>query len=237
MSAMTAVRERPILFSANMVRAILAGRKSQTRRVILPQPVGAPGKNFCHEPSDPFLSDDGVWRFMCGEVSYDHNDVRCPFGQPGDRLWVRETFGLGQSIHHSRGGTIYRADVGEPGILHGHQMDAYGREFKGERRWRPSIHMPRWASRITLEIRDVRVERVQEIAEADAIAEGLKPLAGHRTTVQDRDGSPLGAHENADYPARERFHDFWDSLNAKRGYGWDSNPWVWVVDFSRVETA
>lgn len=167
-------RERPILFSAEMVRAILDGRKTQTRRVLSPQPF--PPLSGKYPPSDPFLCDDGVWRFMCGQVCYDHNDIRCPFGLVGDRLWVRETFIVGYPSgvagawsvivpsgvrHQQERRAFYRADGNDP-------------PDEAQRPWRSPIHMPRWASRIALEITAVRVQPVQDIGGLDAIAEGIE---------------------------------------------------------------
>ena len=135
--------------------------------------------------------------------------IRCPYGQPGDRLWVRETwaaFGV-REIPKERGChvVIYRED--EEPVQH-----AYG--------WRPSIHMPRWASRITLEVTDVRVERVQDITLDDVNAEGVSES---RTTFID------------EHNARGHFADTWNNLNAKRGFSWDSNPWVWCVTFKQLK--
>lgn len=167
------MKERPILFNGEMVRAILAGQKTQTRRI--------PSKT----------QQDALF---------------CPYGHPGDRLWVKETFAYAQD-----GTVVYRASmVGSP-------WDAITRRAIT---WHPSIHMPRWASRITLEITDVHVERVQDIHEEDAIAEGIDPrklsyLSGERAVT--------------------KFSVLWNSIYAADGLGWDVNPWVWVVTFKRVE--
>ena len=130
----------------------------------------------------------------------------CPYGVPGDRLWVRETF-YSNGMCKNTMSCHYRA--------------TYNGLFTPDTvpwKWTPSIFMPRWASRITLEITGVRVERVQDISEEDARAEGIPDeyRAGHRIYY------------------RPRFKTLWDSINAKRGFGWDSNPWVWVVEFKRV---
>ena len=176
------MKERPILMNTENVKAILADRKSQTRRVIKPQPE--------------LRVSDEQYKANMTKLIY-----LCPYGQVGDRLWVRETF-----CEHTTGGVIYRADE-KPleGIYSYHT-------------WRPSIHMPRWASRITLEITEVRVERVQEITEEDAKTEGVNEIS-----LIDRDGY------------YSSFADLWDSINAKRGYGWDTNPWVWVISFDKVK--
>lgn len=169
--------ERPILFSGEMVRAILEGRKTQTRRVMKPQPDT---------------------EFPC---VYDRE---CLYGIPGDRLWVREAFSI---YDHPEGPVcFYKAD---------HPQDEY-------LKWRPSIHMPRWVSKILLEITDIRVERLKDISEEDAKAEGVV----------------IGVEEfkvtGTDRPYKLAYSLLWDLINAKRGFGWDVNPWVWVIEFKRV---
>jgi len=215
------MRERPILFSTEMVKAILESRKTQTRRVI---------KNYTYE--------DNL-----------NSDVRCPYGQVGDRLWVRETFVLESDEEYQDESfyylvtdrpikTIpeegeygsyhliphYRATEPEPNIVTDKQDDEFTR-------WRPSIFMPRWASRITLEITDIRVQRVQEISQSDAIAEGLIFMGG---MADNWDEAPwcasLKDQEPMKYPSAA-YGRLWDSINAKRGYGWDKNPWVWAISF------
>lgn len=184
--------EKPILFSGEMINAILAGNKTVTRRVVKPQPESF--VNCAH----PWV--DGRWEFGqshddgSGEMVGDA--VACPYGAQGDKLWVRETFAV-----HNIGGenhVVYRADSG---------TDGDGAP------WKPSIFMPRWASRITLEVVSVRVERLQDISEEDAKAEGVTGWHG---------------------VCRPEFHMLWDKINEGRGYSWDSNPWVWVVEFKRM---
>lgn len=172
--------ERPIIFSGPMVRGIIEGRKTQTRRVIR----GSSGA------ADIYAGErDGLWvvqRF--GDAA--QAVIRCPYGCPGDRLWVRETVGLTGT------GLVYRAD-NEVHINH----------------WIPAIHMPRTASRITLEILSISVGRVQDISYEEAWREGVFPESGDAVAA---------------------FADLWDRINGKRGYGWDANPWVWVVEFCRA---
>lgn len=204
------MKERPILFSAPMVRAILEGRKTQTRRVVKPQPHSA------HYPQHAEARGAGwVWMAHDDRPTYTFatGDFRCPYGQPGERLWVRETWAKADSSLIDE--TFYRADG---------EVDGRQRAFsyvKREPRWRPSIHMPRWASRIDLEVTGVRVERLQDISEADAIAEGVEP---YRLPV---------------HPVREAlrhvdgFSVLWESINGPGS--WDANPWVWVVEFRRVK--
>jgi len=183
------VKERPILFSAPMVRALLAGTKTQTRRAIK-VPSVAPWTQ--HE--------DGYWSGAGTGL------IRCPYGQPGDRLWVRETWC--DDWKESRG-IVYRADG-----------DLVAEMFDAGCTWRPSIHMPRELSRITLEITDVRVERLQEISEADAKAEGVyPPPAG-----TDDDGAHFDAGSY-----RDGFRSIWESIHGPGA--WDANPWVWVLEF------
>lgn len=192
------MRERPILFSGPMVRAIIEGRKTVTRRVVKPQPdfLGS-----MTAPNTPFKTlGAGL-----------HGQIVCPYGQPGDRLWVRETFAVYgdekmAAIH-------YRAD--RP-----HHVGQKGMGYK------PSIHMPRWACRILLEITAVRVERLQEISEAQARAEGVQ---------QDSDGwfDYQAPSTQCCTSAVESFRTLWSSINGTES--WTANPWVWVVEFKRVE--
>lgn len=185
------MKGRPILFSAPMVRAILAGTKTQTRRV---------AKGLALE----WLSEGFTPEFVA-----DYQNRLCPYGQPGDRLWVRETWALAFEsavIPHPEA-VIYRADEGNA-------------DWGG--RWKPSIHMPRWASRITLEIVSVRVERLQDISGTDCLAEGVGAPVGSELSY----GSVTDAWNKREY-AR-----LWESINGPGS--WDANPWVWVVEFKRV---
>lgn len=197
------MRERPIIFSAPMVRAILEGRKTQTRRIVKPQPW----------PGIPFIGIDGTvatWRRDYGDDTSMMSLVRLSHGQPGDRLWVKETWANRDSDGDAIT-PIYRADGEE-------YEDGDGCGFVP--RWRPSIHMPRSASRIDLEITGVRVERLRDISNEDARAEG----------VSEWDGDAPGDYRGA-------YRELWDALYAGRGYGWDDNPWVFVYDFERIEEA
>lgn len=203
------MRERPILMCGEMVRAILEGRKTQTRRVC------------------KFLSDSESWsKQMDFERKLGDSPTlkilleQCPYGTVGDRLWVREKFMCAEECGHG---------VGVPRLFY--TADKPASDPRGGKVWcgpdmtwgiHPSIHMPRWASRITLEITGVRVERVQEITEADAEAEGVQFMRD----IPDADET---------LTARTLYEILWDSINAKRGYGWDKNPWVWVVVFAACE--
>jgi hypothetical protein len=193
-----------------MVRAILDGRKTKTRRVMKPQPNPIP--RGAAKPGEVYTSgwfeESNVPRYVLD---------RCPYGKPGDRLYVRETWRPESwSATEDWGWVEYpdgsKIEVENTGKLF-NQVFPHGRDVK---RWRPSIHMPRWASRITLEITDIRVERLNEISEEDAIAEGI--------TKQDAeyhwyDGpQPVWA-----------FKTLWESIHGPGS--WDANPWVWVVEF------
>jgi hypothetical protein len=219
------VRERPILFSGPMVRAILDGTKTQTRRVILPSPLyhSDPVGWVWDRKGRGMVKPEGAYLDPPYGFTQSHWAVLCPFGHPDDRLWVRETWAA----------PFRRPGASDPEFCY--QADlAPGQQYLGVDRWRPSIHMPRRASRISLELTGVRVERVQDICEADAIAEGIEPvvaMGAHRTFVNYAPGLP------AHLLARDSYRTLWDSLNAARGYGWDANPWVWVLEFRTVRPA
>lgn len=233
------MRERPILFSAPMVRAILAGTKTQTRRVVKRIPWRA-GVNPDFSQARPFHN-AGEWRIAGSEEMT--SGFRCPYGQPGDRLWVRETWAV----------RLYASDPPQEGCGDWHvyyEADGFhelrpeagavkiGRGAVG--RLRPSIHMPRWASRITLEVTGVRVERLHDITEADAIAEGVDPSPGIRGDDDLMVQQVMSAHSDMDKPMMPapvaRYVLLWDSINGKQPgvTNWNANPWVWVIEFRRV---
>jgi len=215
--------ERPILFSAPMVRALLAGTKTQTRRVVKPQFAAdaEPAEmGATNERGHQISGHSGVW--WCDAEGNPEKSVRCPYGQPGDRLWVRETF----QRFTDDGEIIYKAD---PAAFKA--MNELKRDGCLEARWRPSIHMPRWASRILLEVTAVRVERLQDISRGDAMAEGIQPLIGsdgpNYWTVCVND-------VNINAPtAQDCFGMLWGYINGADS--WAANPWVWVVEFKRVQ--
>ncbi len=205
--------ERPILFSAPMIRAILAGTKTQTRRAVKPQ------------PEHP---DVGKWLMLMlddeGEDLYLHGGallpraIRCPYGKAGDRLWVRETF------MHAPADYCWQASVSVPSrpAVTTYRADVPGNS--GGQGWSPSMHMPRWASRITLEITGVRVERLQDISEADAMAEGVVECSNG---VFDGGGPAMGP------TAQHAYFRLWESIYGPDS--WAENPFVWRIAFQRVE--
>ena len=234
------MKERPILFSGPMVRAILDGRKTQTRRIVKPQP------EVMYEYKDRPEILEFLHPVTSGTYSRESfAESCCKFGVVGDRLWVRETFA---SISQPR--IAYKADgfagaITDDGdgnklvLHHGHILEAPGYPFGLKTittiglklyggRWKPSIHMPRWASRITLEITGVRVERLQDISEDDAIAEGVE--GGCLTCGENCMKTGGCGYCNPEY--RDSFIGLWHQINGPDS--WDSNPWVWAVAFKRV---
>jgi hypothetical protein len=208
-----------------MVRAILDGRKTMTRRIVR----GASGAFWDHAGWYPMVTASGiVWRTHDGALE-SSMPVRCPYGQPGDRLWVRESFNIGKPLRDCEGITddelLWKGPLPSKDPRGQHFFDDWCVGYAadgGETPWRPSIHMPRWASRITLEVTGVRVERLQDISEDDAEAEG--GLAGYRTPPNPERGPSGGIMQV------RRFATLWDTINADRA-PWASNPWVWVVSF------
>lgn len=214
------MKERPILFKAPMVRAILDGRKSQTRRVVNPQPV-------MYEPhQDQGLSDCIL------------DSLKCPFGEIGDRLWVRE--GWAPAFSEDGPMICYSADDGRRYLMdedefleedgsfdyqnesvkkYSFSIWAGDLESGSTKGYKSAIHMPRWASRIDLEITGIRVERLQGISEADAKAEGAP--------------DPLNVMDIYEGRNVRWFFDLWKSINGPES--WDANPWVWVIEFERIK--
>ena len=190
--------ERAILFSGEMVRAILDGRKTQTRRLV----KGVNNANCLP-----------LRRGVTTHVLDAPKHGLCPHGQPGDRLWCKEAWATDRWYDLLRPSEVPRATG-----LYYRESPVHGRG-----RFRSSIHMPRWASRLLLEVTEVRVERLQEISEGDAIAEGWP-----------KQGNP-GAHTGGNGGPFDWFRLLWNGINAKRGHPWESNPWVWRISFTRVE--
>jgi len=207
------MKSRPILFSGPMVRALLDGSKTQTRRVVKPQfahdaipcEMGA-----TNEHGHQITGHSGMW--WCEADCNQEKAVRCPYGQAGDQLWVRETWartvvGAGTAMVVYREGDN-RTDYGGP--------------------WKPGIHMFQRDSRITLEIKGVRVERLQDISKADAIAEGC--TQNHNGYYWGGPHPVSGLKQMA--TAKSAYQDLWESINSPGS--WNSNPWVWVIEFKRV---
>jgi len=200
-------KERPILFSGPMVRSIIDGRKTQTRRVVKPQP-------FEHG-RDGLVSAGWGWSIgqKCKLQAWKVDEIGsamvkyCPHGKPGDRLWVREAFRLAPL------GNGPRDEFGRPAVTHFRSTDSH---LFPDVKWKRSIHMPRWASRITLEIIAVRVERLNDISRGDAMAEGCP-------------------HSNLAYGQNpcDWFYELWESINGPES--WAANPWVWVIEFRKTE--
>ncbi len=207
--------ERPILMSGPLVRSTLKDRKTQTRRVLRLQPDRW---EAARDESAIVACSDGVWVLTVGGVVR-QSLGKCPYGAPGDRLWVREAW-AGDSMC----GYVYRADHPGADLARG-ELDDGEQEIRA---WRPSIHMPRWASRLTLEVTGVRVERLRAITQADAVAEGMP---------DSRDLWCMPASSLSDTSLagpRAAFATVWDSLKPKPGAAWADNPWVWVIEFRRA---
>lgn len=223
----TEPKERPILFSGPMVRAILEGRKTQTRRVVK-------------------LTDTGRVKAPCAFRNWHLDDpnavLACPYGEPSDRLWVRETWGI-----YDGEGMPFGYPSGIPKELPEEYHVSYpaddadgviGEVFK----WRPSIHMPRWASRILLEVVSVRVERLQEISEEDAEAEGVEAQTweptgklGYKNYTPELEKHGFNREACMTPLAKDSYFTLWEAINGKGS--WDDNPWVWVVEFKRLEVS
>ncbi len=240
MSTDTMTKTRPILFTGAMVRALLAGTKTQTRRLVKPQPV--PAKDAFWERMVGQLYDtDWVWHRSPGCSTISNSPTGpdgyarefCPYGVPGDRLWVRETWAPeapGLLSDGLTGRFMYRADASD------------FTDPPKDGRWRPSIHMPREVSRLTLEITGVRVQRLHDITNADARAEGLSVASKDNGTtwkygIADRDGLPGNDDDGWHWASwfTNPIHAYaalWETIN---GVGsWDANPWLWAINFRRL---
>lgn len=206
------VRERPILFTEPMVRAVLEGRKTVTRRAIKPQP------DFLGSMADPTTPFKTLGAGL-------HGQIVCPYGQLGDRLWVREAWAADAQVD-----AVAPRDLshGEPILfLADGAARQTGCSMITPGKTRPSIHMPRWVSRILLEITSVRVERLQDISEAQAVAEGAHPEPCDHVR---QSCSDIGCWGDT---AKGAFGYLWESINGAGS--WTANPWVWVIAFRRVQ--
>jgi len=216
------IKERPIIFSGEMVKAILDGRKTQTRRVTKPQPeeVGDNGGKLLRVVPTTLLGPG--W-----DAQYELDNPRwlckCPYGQPGDVLWLRESFSFRDY------GSIASPDVDKTEIWYWADGDV---SYGNWTRPKPSIHMPRWASRILLDVVSVGVERVQDITEEDVVAEGA--IDDDWLTWREDCANIAPAGSSIETP-RDVFEVLWNKINAKRGFGWAVNPFVWRVEFRRAK--
>lgn len=260
------MKEHPIIFSTEMVRAILEGRKTQTRRIVKPQP-------------EQWVSQAGYsWFTPKGEISFRGDTANGPAEysiplryQRGDRLWVRETWQLLMPcvVSFGPGEDDWDWESEEADAIYAEKPEIGTLCYKADdpnacKWWRPSIHMPSWASRITLEVTSVRIERLQDISEDDAKAEGVDWLFseedcrhvvgiigtrpedhGYRNYLWHGDFGQygMGSKQSDSWPyqysgykdAIGSFSSLWEKINAKRGYSWDDNPWVWVISFKAIE--
>lgn len=226
------MKERQILFSAPMVRAILAGTKTQTRRVVKPQPpITTTGVSTWHHPDD---DTKGAHFWSWGPdpkkpvLDYIQPDwaLPCPYGQTGDRLWVRESFcPIYPQDPHYNGGWPIEYDY-QATYKHG---DRLGDLIGVKKKWTPSIHMPRRASRITLEVTGVRMERLQDISIEDCKSEGAW---GPDESIVGKVAKHFGIDILAANPYLA-YRMIWESINGPGS--WEANPWVWVVEFKRLE--
>ncbi len=216
------MKERPILFSAPMVRAILEGLKTQTRRIVKPQPVG----------KDLRAALDGKWleKPFAGLALPMIEDlpIECPYGQPGDRLWVRES-GWERPERTAKmmregADTWPRFAYAADGWNDQDRADFKAWGFKP----RPSIHMPRWASRILLEITGVRVERLQDISDDDCLAEGIAQVVRERLPGLQQ----CGEYDAIDVDPAVEYQALWETINGPGS--WADNPWAWVIEFRRL---
>ena len=237
------MKERGMIFNAEMVRAILDGRKTQTRRIIKVQPESNQF-GLLRILDSTKRNDIGKYHWAESNATGTHARSKlfsCPFGEVGDRIWVRETWA--DVNHEGCPAVTYRAD-GEVRDLHeddGDEQDPnlekywfanwYPDLISGtEGKWTPSIHMPRWASRITLEITGVGVQRLQSISPNDASREGLIKLPATGRYCLSQGDQYFGG---ASHDAREVFSWLWESIYGAES--WQANPWVWVIEFKRIE--
>jgi len=208
------MKQRPILFSGDMVRAILEGRKTQTRRLVNPQPIVGSGQEIVQVASNDFWVGTNNGHFS------GHSSTRfsCKFGQSGDQVWVKETFAIHPDYnppYNFDGQYVYRATDPDWETTDGWK-------------WKPSLFMPREASRIFLEITEVRVERLQDISENDAWKEGIE----FKRPPINQNATGFRHYQSGFYNAKNAQHSYqtlWEKINGPES--WDLNPWVWVVEF------
>lgn len=228
---LTKSKERPILFNGDMVRAILDGRKTQTRRPVKPEPWQVmPPK--AHEPIWPY-----AFKYYKGSTTFgDLVKMKSPFGKPGDQLWVRETHGL-KVRNDCVGGTgeflVYRAD--NPDAMYYDYRPIHGPSGAFKKiTWTPSIHMPKHACRLNLKVKRAWVERVQDISDTDAMAEGIESIRDNMPPYVYCGWMDYSSSDELPFDSDKPIHSFkslWDSI-----YGtWSANPWVWCCEFEKME--
>lgn len=229
--------DKPILMCGDMVRATLEDRKTNTRRLNdLMEINKCPDAWTLADAGGPINERENFPTIFINDSTGDVVYIK-PRWCAGDRLWVRETWNCGESaIKGSLGFREYRHIPKAPLENTRSIYYADGVPYIPKMSWRPSIHMPRWASRITLEVVTVSVERLQDISASDAIAEGIRIekgsglIDGEDCYMMTTNSGYMRGHAGA----IAAFHNLWDSINAKRGYGWDVNPYVWVIEFRRM---
>jgi hypothetical protein len=247
--------ERGILFSARLVLAILAGRKTQTRRVLRPALQQSVKFHDCDEAKDAQVTfaaqghSGPGWYVHCSEYPDEGSTFlgACPYGRPGDRLWVRETWRPEERAADLVDGIRFRADDAFVPIENTREaadrwLGVHGGiavPKKAQLRWRPTIHMPRWASRLTLDVTEVRVQRLWNISEEDARAEGMtSDVEDLRALGHLRGADAVRAVPSRLESARDRFRHAWNEINGRKCRWEDAEAvWVWVVSFRRVEAA
>ncbi len=237
------MKERPVIFSDPMIRAILAGRKTQTRRVIVAKTLlwltdpatfykaRRDDRNGFSEPAAQHHKGAG-WFWYEEEYIEEGGHVlfRCPYGQKGDRLYVREAYHFDKEYDADSRMAALRASAVPPIAKVHYAADGRKPDWAGRRR--PSIHQPKWASRILLEVQEIQVERVREMTDKDAIVEGAFEVPEDMKQNAARSAMARGQEQcgPVDY-----FAWLWDTINEHRGYGWEANPWVWVVKFKVLQ--
>ena len=195
------ISDHPILFNGQMINAILSGKKTQTRRLLKPQPMVDYGDALS---------------------TFHGHELRCPYGESGDRLWVRETFSLARRHDPFSPSQVGNGDDGIWWRADGSSLRPLGSR---QGKTRSSIHMPMWASRIRLSVVNIWIEQLQDITPAEAIDEGVECVESAWAGMS----TALGLHGPRKFVMA--FENLWNSINAKRGHPWESNPWVWVVEF------
>lgn len=222
-----------------MVQAVLNGTKTQTRRVVKPQPRDCSDIHKLYEEADwknePMKFERVTHGLWCCSLCGNGIGIKCPYGKVGDELWVRETFSPAKSLTSSSDetqytlGYIYKADEGVEVPF-----------FNYNQKWKPSIFMPREASRIQLRITDIRVERLQDISEEDAVSEGIESFYGSRPLSINDCWKFYGKNAKGGTDiASKSFQSLWDSINGEprkdgKDISWNANPWVWVVEFEKI---